>query len=423
LLDTGGKNMAVDISVDFCGVHFPNPYILAAAPPTDNPDMIRRGFQAGWGGAVIKTLSVKEQDVSLVYPMMHGVAHKGQPMMGLENIDLISEHSVDDWLPVIPQIKKEFPDRVLIASIMGANKEVWQKLVRQLEDAGVDMIECSFSCPHGMPEKGMGSTIGQNPELTERTARWVKEAATRVPVIIKLTPNITDITASAQAVKDSGADGVCAINTVKGLIGYDLETWSPYPSINGKSTYGGFSGPAIKPIALKCVSEIASKVGIPITAVGGLWDWRDAVEFLLSGAETVQSCTAVMTMGFRIIDDLCEGLADYLEYKGLSSVRELIGKGLPQIVKHEELSRNYHVRSYIDEELCIKCNNCYVACMDGGHQAIDRCEDRSVKTNVEKCVGCSFCPGVCPVNAISMEEFNPATGQYVFNEDKEEARV
>jgi dihydropyrimidine dehydrogenase (NAD+) subunit PreA len=416
--------MAVDISVDFCGVKFPNPYVLAAAPPTDKPDMIKRAFEAGWGGAVIKTLSVPGEPVSLVYPMMYGSAHRGQPLMGLENIDLISEHHVDEWLPHIPEIKKQFPDKVLIASIMGSKKEDWQSLVRQLEDAGVDMIECSFSCPHGMPERGMGSTIGQDPELTERTAKWIKQAAKRVPVIIKLTPNITDITLSAQAVKKSGADGVCAINTVKGIISYDLDTWVPHPNVGGKSTYGGYSGPAVKPIALKCVAEIAKKVGIPITAVGGMWDWRDAVEFLLSGATTVQSCTAVMAMGFRIIDDLCEGLENYLEEKGLSSVSELIGKGLPNIAGHGELSRDNVVRSYIDQDLCIKCNLCHIACMDGGHQAIERKEyDRSVITDTEKCVGCGFCPSVCPVGALSMVQFNSNKKEYDWNKYVEKVQL
>ncbi|MFZ5925287.1 MAG: NAD-dependent dihydropyrimidine dehydrogenase subunit PreA, partial [Bacillota bacterium] len=216
-----------DLSIEFCGVKFPNPFTLAAAPPTDNAEMVARAFEAGWGGAVLKTTSVESEIVELVYPMMAGLDYEDKKLIGLENIDLISERHIDQVEKDVAALKREFPDRVVGASIMGAKKEDWQELVRRLEAAGVDFIECSFSCPHGMPERGMGSTIGQDPELTERTARWVKEAATRVPIIIKLTPQIADITAAARAVKRSGADGVCAINTLKSLIGIDLDTFVP----------------------------------------------------------------------------------------------------------------------------------------------------------------------------------------------------
>ncbi|HHY95836.1 MAG TPA: NAD-dependent dihydropyrimidine dehydrogenase subunit PreA [Firmicutes bacterium] len=389
--------MTVDISVDFCGVRFPNPYILAAAPPTDNAEMVARAFEAGWAGAILKTTSVESEEVSLTYPMMAGLDYDGQRLLALENIDLISERHIDQVEKDVRFLKREFPDRVVAASIMGGKKEHWQELVRRLEDAGVDLIECSFSCPHGMPERGMGSAVGQDPELTEITARWVKEAARRVPVVIKLTPQIADIAVAAQAVKRSGADGVCAINTVKGLIGIDLDTFVPYPNVNGCSTYGGISGPAIKPVALRCVAEIAKKVDIPVTGVGGISTWRDAVEFLLVGARTVQVCTAVMRYGFRIIDDLVEGLQNYLEDKGIPSVRELIGRSLPYIVEHSQLPRGQKVRAHIDEERCIKCDVCYLVCRDGGHQAITVGPDRLPRVDEEKCVGCAMCTTVCPV--------------------------
>lgn len=392
-----------DLSLEFCGVKFPDPFTLAAAPPTDSGEMIKRAFDAGWNSAVCKTIAMEKEEVSLVYPMMHSLSFEGRKVMGLENIDLISERHIDKWLPEIVDIKKNFPHKVLIASIMASSKEDWQSLVKMLEQAGIDMIECSFSCPHGMPERGMGSTIGQNPELTERTARWVKEAAARVPVIIKLTPNITDITASAKAVKRSGADGVCAINTVKGLIGIDLDTFTPYPNVDGKSTYGGYSGAAIKPIALKCISEIAKAVDIPISGVGGVWSWRDAAEFLLAGAGNVQLCTAVMAQGFRIINDLKEGLSDYLDEKGLA-IDQLIGKALPNITTHEGLSRKHKVRAWIDPDICIKCDLCYNACMDGAHQAIKLNGNRLPEVDPDKCVGCGFCPSVCPADCITLKK-------------------
>lgn len=389
--------MAIDLSVTFCGVRFENPFILAAAPTTDNADMVARAFEAGWAGAIIKTTSVESEDVSLVYPMMTGLDLDGRRLAALENIDLISERHIDQVEKDVRRLKKGYPNKVVAASIMGAKKEHWEELVRRLEAAGVDLIECSFSCPHGMPEKGMGSAVGQNPELTEITARWVKEAAKRVPVVIKLTPQIADITSAAAAVKRSGADGVCAINTVKGLMGVDLDTFVPYPNVGGYSTYGGVSGPAIKPVALRCVAEIARKVDIPITATGGVTTWRDAVEFFLVGAKTVQVCTEVMRHGFRVIEDLTDGLRNYLEDKGFNRVDDLVGRALPHITEHSQLPRTNKVRAHVDEARCIRCGVCYVACRDGGHQAIEFGDDRLARVNEEKCVGCGFCVTTCPV--------------------------
>jgi len=389
--------MAVDLSVVFCGVKFENPFVLAAAPSTDNADMVARGFEAGWAGAILKTTSVESEVVSLAYPMMVGLDIDARRLVALENIDLISGRHIDEVEKDVRRLKKDFPKKVVAASIMGAKKEHWEELVRRLEAAGVDLIECSFSCPHGMPEKGMGSAVGQSPELTEKTARWVKDAAKRVPVIIKLTPQIADIAAAAEAVKRSGADGVTAINTVKGLMGVDLDTFVPYPNIGGYSTYGGISGPAIKPVALRCVAEIARRVSIPISATGGVTTWRDAAEFLLLGARTVQVCTEVMRHGFGVIEDLTDGLANYLDDKGFASVEEIIGKALPHVVEHSQLPRDGKVRAHVDPEKCIRCGVCYVACRDGGHQAIEFGPDRLARVDEEKCVGCGFCPTTCPV--------------------------
>lgn len=395
--------MKPDLSLEFCGVRFPNPFVLAAAPTTDDAEMVARGLEAGWAGAVLKTTSVESETVELVYPQMGGIEWNGQKLHGMINIDLISQRHIDQVEKDVAALKKAFPQKVILASIMGSRKEHWQELVGRLEAAGVDMIECSFSCPHGMPERGMGSTIGQNPELTERTARWVKEAAKRVPVVIKLTPNVTDILPMAQAVKNSGADAVAAINSVLGLIGIDLDSYSPLPSVDGMGIYGGFTGPAIKPIALHCVSRIAKNIDIPVAAVGGINSWRDAAEFLLVGARNLQLCTAPMHYGFRIIDDLLDGLSRYLETKGLTRVEDLVGLALPKLTTYEHLSRAHKVKSAIDSEACIRCDLCYIACRDGGHMAIQLDADRLPKTDEEKCVGCALCPLVCPVQAISMQ--------------------
>ena len=406
----------IDLSVEFCGIHFPNPFVLAAAPPTDDAEMIARGFDAGWGGAVVKTLGLEHVEVSLVSPMMAGLSYEDKGLIGLENIDLISDRDINEVLAEVTELKKSYPEQVLIVSMMAGSEKEWKEITRRVQAAGADMIECSFSCPHGMPEKGMGSAVGQDAALTYERAKWVVEAA-EIPVLIKLTPNVTDMRPIAQKVKEAGAAGVTAINTVKALLGFDLDTFSPVPSVNGKSTEGGFSGPAIKPIALRFVADVVKDVGIPVAGVGGVVTWQDSVEFLLAGAGIVEVCTAVMRYGYDIVEELNEGLALYLEDKGMNSPMDLIGLGLPNIVSHEALSREYKAIATIDEDLCVGCGQCVVACRDGGHQAIEfrgRQEDGSLSdaddaripdVDDEKCIGCGFCRTVCPVDAcITMKE-------------------
>jgi len=431
------------LAVDFCGVRFPNPFVLAAAPPTDSAEMIARGFDAGWGGAVVKTLGLEHVEVNLVSPMMAGLKYEDKNLVGLENIDLISDRDIREVLPEVTDLKKRYPENVLIVSMMAAAEEEWKEIARRVQDAGADMIECSFSCPHGMPERGMGSAVGQDADLTYDRAKWVAEAVD-IPVLIKLTPNVTDMRPIAQKVKDAGAAGVTAINTVKALLGFDLETFAPLPSVWGKSTAGGYSGPAVKPIALRFVADVAKDVGIPVAGVGGVVTWKDGVEFLLAGAGIVQVCTAVMRYGYDIIEELTEGLELYLEDKGLESPADLVGKGLPNIVSHEQLSREYKVVASVDEDLCIGCGACVIACRDGGHQAIEfggaRSEgmgteglgsaddkkpgagggnggvvedgatpdERIPVVDDEKCIGCGFCRTVCPVEGcLTMEDREP----------------
>jgi len=392
-----------NLAVDFCGVRFPNPFVLAAAPPTDDAEMIARGFEAGWAGAVVKTLGLEHVEVNLVSPMMVGLDYEDKKLVALQNIDLISDRDIREVLPEVRELKKSYPDRIVIVSIMASTEAEWKEITRRVQEAGADMIECSFSCPHGMPERGMGSAVGQNAELTYERAKWVAEAA-EIPVLIKLTPNVTDMRPVAEKVKEAGAEGVTAINTVKGLIGFDLDTMAPIPSVEGYSTEGGISGPAIKPIALRFVADVARDVGIPVAGVGGVVTWKDAVEFLLAGAGIVAVCTAVMRYGYDIIEELNEGLLLYLEDKGLTSPMDLVGKGLPKIVGHGELSRDSKVLAAVDEDTCIGCGACVIACRDGGHQAIefagpDAGEDARIpKVGDEKCIGCGFCRTVCPVD-------------------------
>ncbi len=395
-----------DLSYNFLGLRFENPFILAAAPSTDNLEMVRRAFKMGWAGAILKTTSVEGTRVDLAYPMMSTFNHDGKKLFGMGNIDLISEHHIDKVEYNVRMLKKEFPEKIVAASIMAGRKEDWQRLVERLEAAGVDFIECSFSCPQGNIGEDPGKMLAQSIPATELTARWVKEAARRVPVSIKITPHVTDIVDVAKAVKRSGADALTASNSLQALMGVDIRTFVPYPQLNGRSTYSGMTGPAIKPITLKTISEIARTVDIPILGTGGASTWSDAVEFMAVGAGVVQFCTAVMHHGFRIIDDLKSGLLHYLDEMQFASVTDIHRRALTHLATHDELPRQT-IRSHINDALCIQCEACYVACRDGAHMAIDQRASKIPIVAEDRCVGCGLCEYVCPVEGcIEMKVIN-----------------
>ncbi len=403
-----------DLSINFCGVRSPNPFWLASGPPTNTAYQVMRAFDAGWGGAVWKTIG---EPIINTVSRYGSIDLKNERMMGLNNIELISDRPIDTNLREIAEVKKRFPNHTVVASLMVESKrEAWHDIVRRTEDAGADMLELNFGCPHGMSERGMGAAVGQVPEYATMITGWVKEVA-RTPVIVKLTPNVTDIAHMARAARAGGADAVSLVNTFNSLVGVDLDTYAPRPAVAGRGSHGGYCGPAVKPIALHMVSSVARAVDIPISGIGGIADWRDAVEFMLLGATSVQVCTAAMHYGFRIVRDMLDGLENFLEDKGFTSVTDIIGKSLPRVDDWGNLDLNYKIVAKIDAGKCVGCNLCYIACEDGAHQCI-RVEPRALgdlrhgtlskhvpQVLENECVGCNLCALVCPVpGCITMAE-------------------
>ena len=389
-----------DLRSNLAGIKSPNPFWLASAPPTNSGYQVQRAFEAGWGGAVWKTLGTPIVNVTSRFAALD---FKQNKIIGLNNIELITDRPLEDNLKEIRECKSRYPDRVIIGSLMEVpQREPWHELIKAVQDAGVDGFELNFGCPHGMSERGMGAAVGQHPDIVEMVTQYAVEAA-EVPVIVKLTPNVTDIRSTARAAKRGGAHAVSMINTINSLIGVDIETWNPIPHVDGKSSHGGYCGPAVKPIALNMVCECARdpEVGIPISGIGGVRTWQDALEFLLLGATNVQVCTAVMHHGFAIVEDMIDGLSNYMDARGVADLSGLIGQAQNKITTWENLNLNYKVVAEIDQEKCIHCSKCYIACEDAAHQCIDRTVVDGVamlKVDQNHCVGCNLCMMVCPVD-------------------------
>lgn len=396
------------------GIQSPNPFWLAAGPPTDKAYNVIRGFRAGWGGAVWKTVGEDPPCINVSF-RYGSLSYASKGLVGFNNIELISDRPLHTNLREIGEVKRQFPDRALVVSISAPFEEQsWRSLVRKVEATGADGIELNVSCPHGISEQGMGATIGQVPDGVETVTRWCRDT-TRMPILVKLTPNVTDIREPARAARAGGANGVALINTINSLIGVDLDSMTPMPAVDGKGTHGGYCGPAVKPIALHMVAEIARDSltkGLPISGMGGITNWHDVAEFLALGASNVQVCTAVMHQGFSIVNGLIDGLSRWMDQKGYRTLDAFIGKALPNVTQWEELNLNYKVVSHIDQEKCIRCGRCYTACEDTSHQAISVTDSNGTpryEVNREACVGCSLCYHVCPVpGCISLEEKAPA---------------
>ncbi|TCP38713.1 NAD-dependent dihydropyrimidine dehydrogenase subunit PreA [Rhodovulum marinum] len=412
-----------DLRNDFVGIKSPNPFWLASAPPTDKEYNVRRAFEAGWGGVVWKTLGEDGAPVVNVNGPRYGVVYGAdRRVLGLNNIELITDRPLEVNLREIKAVKRDYPDRALVVSLMvPCTEEAWKAILARVEETGADGVELNFGCPHGMSERGMGSAVGQVPEYIEMVTRWCK-ANTRMPVIVKLTPNITDIRLASRAAHKGGADAVSLINTVNSITAVDLDLMCPEPTIDGKGTHGGYCGPAVKPIALNMVAEIARDPqtrGLPISGIGGVTTWKDAAEFMALGAGNVQVCTAVMTYGFRIVQEMISGLGDWMDRKGFSTLSDFTGMAVPNVTDWQYLNLNYVTKAQIDQAACIKCGRCYAACEDTSHQAIEMTPDRQFVVKDEECVACNLCVDVCPVEGcITMRrlapgEVDPRTGKPV----------
>ena len=392
----------IDLASVFLGIRSPNPFWLASAPPTDKAYNVNRAFEAGWGGVVWKTLGEDPPIVNVSGPRYGAIHSNDRRVIGFNNVELITDRPLATNLREIRQVKRDWPDRALVVSVMLPMKhEAWAKYVPMIEDTGADALELNFGCPHGMSERGMGSAVGQVPEYIQQAAEWCKSVA-KIPVIVKLTPNVTNILPPARAAKQGGADAVSLINTLNSIMRVDYDSLTMYPATDGKGSHGGYCGPAVKPIALHMVAEIARHPetrGLPISGIGGVTDWRDAVDFLALGASNVQVCTAAMVYGFKIIDDLTSGLSRFLRDKGMKSVAELVGRAVPSVTDWQYLNLNYVVKARIDQDLCIKCGRCHIACEDASHQAITHTVNGERRFEVidAECVGCNLCVSVCPV--------------------------
>ena len=389
-----------DLSTDICGVKLENPFLLSSSVVSSSYDMCSRAFRAGWAGASFKTIcSFPQHETS---PRFAAIRHHSNAFSGFKNIEQLSDHSVEENMQVFEKLRKDFPNKVIIASIMGQNEAEWTELAAKCEKAGASLIECNFSCPN-MEQDSLGVTIGQSEKLVEKYTRATKKG-TSLPVLVKLTPNITDMVPLALAAKRGGADGISAINTINSITGIDIDTLVAEPAVSGKSIIGGYSGAAIKPIALRFISDLSKceeLQSLHISGIGGIENWRDALEFILLGAGSVQVTTAVMQYGYRIIDDLIEGLEEYLKCKGISCLEYLIGGASDTIVDHQSIERDTIQFPVFDDAQCNGCGRCYISCMDGGHQAIifDTLIRRP-RLIASRCVGCHLCRLVCSEQAI-----------------------
>jgi dihydropyrimidine dehydrogenase (NAD+) subunit PreA len=403
-----------NLHTTFAGIASPNPFWLASAPPTDKAYNVNRAFEAGWGGVVWKTLGEAGPPiVNVSGPRYGALLTPDRRMLGFNNIELITDRDLQLNLDEIAQVKRDWPDRAMVVSLMVPCEESsWKAILPRVADTGADGIELNFGCPHGMSERGMGAAVGQVPEYIEMVTAWCKQYS-KLPVIVKLTPNITDIRQPARAAKKGGADAVSLINTISSIMGVDPKTLTMSPSTGGHGSHGGYCGPAVKPIALNMVAQIGQDpltAGLPISGIGGVGNWRDALDYIALGAGTVQVCTAAMVYGFKIVQEMSDGLSNYMDEMGFASIDDFRGRALPTVTEWRHLNLNHITKAVINQDSCIQCGRCHIACEDTSHQAITALKDgkRYFEVKEDECVGCNLCVVVCPVpECITLRDLRP----------------
>ncbi len=391
----------VDLKIDFCGIPCENPFFLSSSVVSSNYEMIAKAFEMGWAGVAFKTIGTfVPKEVS---PRFDKLSKENNPFIGFKNIEQISDHTLEENISFLIKLKENYPSKIIVASIMGQNEDEWTYLAKRMEKAGADIIECNFSCPH-MSGEGLGSDVGTNPVLVSLYTKAARRG-TSLPILAKMTPNITNMEIPAKAAIDAGATGIAAINTIKSIMNVNLDTFATGPDVEGKSSIGGYSGKAVKPIALRFIYDMKTCEELkdtPISGMGGIETWKDAAEFLAMGCENLQITTAVMQYGYRIIEDLKDGLSRYLGSAGYQSVSELVGKALPHLIPADQLNRDSICYPNFDRSQCVGCGRCYLSCFDGGHQALRQNETTGKPIlEAKKCVGCHLCVTVCPTGAIT----------------------
>ncbi|MGI6257064.1 MAG: NAD-dependent dihydropyrimidine dehydrogenase subunit PreA [Anaerovoracaceae bacterium] len=385
-----------DLSINYLGVDCLNPFFLSSSPVGSNYEMVAKCFETGWGGVFYKTVGIFVADECS--PRFDQTNKEGLPWVGFKNMEQISDKPTELNFENMMKLKRDYPEHVMVASIMGSCEQEWRDLAKMCDQAGVDLIEGNFSCPQ-MTSHDMGSDVGTNVELVEQYSRAVSET-TKIPFIAKMTPNCKNMEEPARAAIKGGAASVSAINTIKSITNLDFENMTAMPVVHGKSSISGYSGAAVKPIALRFVAQMLQDPELKhleISGIGGIETWRDAAEFLALGCRNIQVTTAIMQYGYRIVEDMASGLMHFMDERGYDKLDDFIGIALPNIIPAEELNRDFKIIPDIDEKKCIGCGRCYVSCYDGAHQAIDWDEKKRLPKINDDCVGCHLCLNVCPV--------------------------